>query len=404
MRLLVALPLAAALPAPAQTTNQTEAATPAPLPIPAAPVIRLPETPVPSASPAPRPSPTRAPVATRPAPRSTPTPRVTARPTPSPTPTPTAASTPTPTPSPTPTPAPSPVPAPLASPSPTATATATPMNDLARTPDETPTVERQGYWAAIVLLVILLAGGGYIGWRWRETQRYRRREEELARRPQITVGGAVAPSVPPETQPTTAPNAEISTFWTPSKPVIAEPGAVASAPVEPEAPPPRPRLTMTLHPRRAGINLASATADLELTVRNEGDDDAEEVTVTLRLLAGRAKQDEELGELFGADQGKPVVPSFTLAPGEDRVCRTTLVLPRSEIEPIPVKNRPMFVPLVTADVRYLRPDGGRSQIASAYVIGSPRVDSEKLAPFWLDVGSKMREAVEARPYGLEIES
>lgn len=161
---------------------------------------------------------------------------------------------------------------------------------------------------------------------------------------------------------------------------------------------------MTLHPRRAGVNLVSATADLELTVRNEGDGAAEEVAVSLRLLAGRAGQDDELGELFGAGQGRPVLPPFTLASGEERVCRTTLVLPRAEIEPIPIKGRPMFVPVVAADVRYLRPDGGRGQTAAGYVIGTARADNEKLSPFWLDVGSKMRENVEARAHGLAIES
>jgi len=127
------------------------------------------------------------------------------------------------------------------------------------------------------------------------------------------------------------------------------------------------------------------------------------VAVALTLLAGRAGQEEELGQLFAGDPPRPVVPPFALAPGERRVCRTTLVLPRGAIEPIPVGERAMFVPVIAADVRYARGDGGAAQTAAAFVIGAPRAGTDKLSPFWLDAAPRMRDEVEARAHGLSVE-
>ena len=294
----------------------------------------------------------------------------------------------------------------MVSPSPTPSASESLGSDLARTSAEAEQVENPRFWAAIAVALLALAAAGFLAWRWRQARRARLAEEERARQPQVTVAGAVPPPPPPAEAGAVAdrPASDVPTFWTPSRPIGPATEFAADEPPAPPPPPLRPRITMALHPRRAGINLVSATADLELTVRNEGDGAAEAVAVSLRLLAGRAGQDEELGALFGTEQDRPVLPPFALAPGEERVCRTTLVLPRAEIEPIPIKGRPMFVPVVAADVRYLRPDGGRGQTAAAFVIRAARPGSETLAPLWLDVGSKMRDDVEARPHGLAIES
>lgn len=265
-------------------------------------------------------------------------------------------------------------------------------------------VESPKLWPAIVTALAVLGGIGYLLWYWSRARRRRLAEEEAARRPQVLVAGAVAA---PPTSPAPA-GSDTPTFWTPSRPAELPAALVEEltpdAPPEPVAPPLRPRITYTLHPRRAGLNLVSATADVEVTVRNEGDGEAKEVAVAIRLLAGRAGQEEELGAIFAGDQGRPATPPFTLAPGAEKVVRTTAILPRSEIAPIPVGERAMFVPVVIADVRYARPDGGRGQTAAAYVIGAPRAGSDKLSPFWLDAQPRMRDEVEARPHGLSVES
>ena len=394
---LAVLPLGIFAAAAAAQTNEQAA-----LPTPAAPAIVLPRVASPASSPVPSTTPRPAPRASPPA-RPAPRPGPTTRPSPAVTPRPpTLAATPSPTPA----PARSAAPSPRASaPATGAAATADPTpSGLARTPDQIASVENPKLWPAIALAVALVAGLGYLLRYALRTRRARRAEAEAARRPQVLVAGSAAsPSAG------SAPaGSDVPTFWTPSRPATLPAGLVddltADEPLEPVAPPLRPRITYTLHPRRAGLNLVSATADVELTVRNEGDGDATEVAVMIRLLAGRAGQEEELGALFAGDATRPALPPFALAPGEQKLCRTTVVLPRAEIAPIPVGDRPMFVPVIVADVRYGRPDGGRGQTAAAYVIGAPRAGSDKLSPFWLDAQPRMREEVEARPHGLSVES
>ena len=353
--------------------------------------------------------PTASPRATangRPAPRATPTPR------PTPTPTPRRSLTPRPSPSATSSPLPAPTvtpryaasttaaapPSPAAAPSSSRTVAAS--DDLARTPAEIQSAEEPRIWAALAVALLVLAGLGYVLWQWRLARRVRLANEEAARRPQVLVGGAVVP--PPavgasDATPALAPGGEVPTFWTPSRP------ADRDAPTGSVAPRAQPRLTIALHPRRAGLNLVSATADVELTVANEGEGETAEVAVALALLAGRAGQEEELGQLFAGDPPRPVVPPFALAPGETRVCRTTLVLPRDAIAPIAVGGRAMFVPVIAADVRYARGDGGTAQTAAAFVIGAPRAGTDKLSPFWLDAAPRMRDEVESRAHGLSVE-
>lgn len=290
-------------------------------------------------------------------------------------------------------PAPTPVPAATPAAPPIATATP-PTSQLARTPDEEATAENPRWWPAVLAMLALLAGAILVARDQLRRRRARRLREAEGRRPQVRVAGAAA-----GTAAEPAPGGiDAPTFWTPSRPI---PAPVPSPPIPP---PTRARLTVALRPRRAGINLVSATAEIELTVRNVGDAPAEDIAVAAVLLAGRAGQDGELAELFAGEPARPAVPPFALAPGEERVCRTTLVLPRAGIAPIVVDARPMFVPVVAVDVRHRRADGGRGQNAAAYVVGAVRAGGDKLAPFWLDTAPRMRDSVEARPHGPTVES
>lgn len=280
---------------------------------------------------------------------------------------------------------------------------ADPAGELARTPSEQALIESPRLWMAIALAVAALIGFGLLIRQLVVTRRARRRREEEARRPQVTVAGVSASPIPAHAD---AAGTDAPAFWTPSRPLSADEAlanATQAKPAQPVAPPPRPRVTFTLNPRRAGLNLVSATVDAEVTVRNEGDAPAEAIAVGMRLLAVRGHDDDDVSELFRGAPGKPAVPPFVLEPGAERVVRTTLVLPRAEIEPIIVKEQQMFIPLVATDIRYTRPDGGTGQSAAAFVVGAVRPDGEKLAPFWLDRPPTMRDGVEARPHGQAIE-
>ena len=65
----------------------------------------------------------------------------------------------------------------------------------------------------------------------------------------------------------------------------------------------------------------------------------------------------------------------------------------------------MFVPLVAIDIRYGAEDAPAAYgTAQAFIVGIERVDSAKLAPFWLDGALRMHDQVAARVQGRELVS
>jgi hypothetical protein len=239
-------------------------------------------------------------------------------------------------------------------------------------------------WLAI-LLGLVVVGAGVFAWRWR----VRSRRNVVLLNTRVPTG----PMPPP--QPAD-PNAGVR-FWTP-----AAPKTTPAAPTESTAPLPRGRIDVSLTARRAGLNLLSAIAEVEVEVRNTGEGAAGAVSVALHLFGASSGQDDDLGRLFAAPSMRPAEPPFALAPGEARTIRTTLSLSRAAIIPLVAGERQMFVPVVAVDVRYALPDGGEGQTASAFMVGATREGSDKLAPFWLDAAPRTEEQVGARPHALSI--
>ena len=187
--------------------------------------------------------------------------------------------------------------------------------------------------------------------------------------------------------------------------------AAARAPrmLDPVAAPPRPpveraRLSLALVPRRAGINLLTATAEVEIVVRNDGAVAAGEVRVDAALFAARAGLDEELARLFATRSDRPAAAPFVLEPGEERAVRTIVTLPRAAIRPLQAAGRDMFVPVVAVSVRYQASDDGQGQVARAFAVGVVREGTDKLGPLWLDAPVRSHDQVAARPHGLALDS
>jgi hypothetical protein len=163
----------------------------------------------------------------------------------------------------------------------------------------------------------------------------------------------------------------------------------------------RAQVMMVLHPRRAGLNLLSATVEAELLLRNEGTVPAGAVRVGALLMGAAAGPPGDVGPLFAQPVGRPVTPPFVLAPGEERRVRLVVALSRAEIQPLEAGGRPMFVPVVAINVLY--DAGGMSgQVAQAFAVGVERVDSAKLSPLWLDQPARMFEAIGARAYAAGV--
>ncbi|MBD8734583.1 hypothetical protein [Sphingomonas sp. CFBP 13706] len=166
--------------------------------------------------------------------------------------------------------------------------------------------------------------------------------------------------------------------------------------------PERARLSVELRPLRAGLNLLSATAECELVVTNVGAGVAEAIRVQAVLLSAHAGQDADLTAVNAGQVARPATAPFTLAPGESRTIRTVSAMSREAIHSMTAADRPMFVPIVAVNIRYAS-GAIAGQTARAWAIGVERVDSAKLAPFWLDIPARMYDGIAARPHAPAIE-
>lgn len=280
-----------------------------------------------------------------------------------PTPQPTAAATPTVTPSP--------------SPAPVATATPAPIETVVLPPQGRSAAPPWPWLAGAGLLGILL-----IAWAIRR-HRHEARDAETWAEPM------------PEPAPEPGPPAEAAA----SEPVPAKPRPAMfqrGASIAPS------RLALAVRPTRAGLNLISATVDCEVTIANEGPRPAEDIRAELRLMSAHAGQDSDLASFYAEPTIRPATPPFALAPGEERRVRIVAALPHDVIRPLQAGGRPMFVPLLALAVRWRDGDAPR-RAGQAYAVGIERVDSTKLAPFWLDTPPRQYDGVVARPHGAPVE-
>ena len=243
------------------------------------------------------------------------------------------------------------------------------------------------WWLGGGLLAALL---GFIAWRARRA-RVENRPEEVET---LSATDAPVAAEPAELVPPTAKRAEVA--------------RVKSETIEPAyfTPPPpsvpRAQLQLELRPRRAGINLLSATVESEVAVTNIGDAPAERVRVGVRLLSAHAGQDTELAELYAQPIGRPAAPPFALQPGETRALRAVAVLPHGDIRSMTAAGRPMFIPVVAVNAVYQAAEDLEGQTAQSFAVGVERVDSPKLAPFWLDAPARTTDQVAARPHAAAI--
>ncbi|MDQ2893436.1 MAG: hypothetical protein M3R64_10180, partial [Pseudomonadota bacterium] len=124
-------------------------------------------------------------------------------------------------------------------------------------------------------------------------------------------------------------------------------------PVAPIAPADRPALQLDLRPVRAGLNLLSALVEGELTITNAGRVPLEAIAIATTLVSAHRDSDADLAAFAAQPIGRPVVPVFTLTPGEARTIRIVAPLARAAIQPMHAGGRAIFVPIVGIACRFV---------------------------------------------------
>ncbi|WP_176473115.1 hypothetical protein [Sphingomonas lenta] len=357
--------------APAQTAPQTPPQT-----IPGLEDYSLPGTPTPTPTPVPTPMPAP-----------TPTPAPVEMPTPAPTPTARA------TPRAVPTPAPAPVASPTPTPVPVPTAEAAPASLPSPTPEPKPVpAEREGEGG-----LLLPIGGAAVVAAAAAAWFLRRRRRETPLVPEVPA------AAPPESVARPEPPTSAVTPSPPPAPAATPPEPEPQFLARPAPAGPRARLALELRPSRAGVNMVTATVEAEVALTNTGDAPAEGVRLGVALLSAHAGQDAELADFYARPIARPAAAPFALQPGETRRVRAVAVLPHEAIKVMTAAGREMFVPVVAVNALYRAGSGVDGQTAQAFAVGVERVDSPKLAPFWLDRPTRTTDQVAARPHAAALE-
>lgn len=160
----------------------------------------------------------------------------------------------------------------------------------------------------------------------------------------------------------------------------------------------RPWLEFEISPRRAGTNLTGVSVDFGLAVRNIGQAPARDVRLMAYLLTSSDDQEARLGALFETPVRKPIVAPFDLVADDVAEVSAITTLPFGEVNQVMLLGRPIVVPIVAVVATYDWGEAGQGMLARSFILGIRRPEGDRLAPFWLDRGPRMFDAVGYRPH------
>ena len=204
---------------------------------------------------------------------------------------------------------------------------------------------------------------------------------------------------------------EIDRFEAPPVPAAPAPAAPRPVPAAPEAEPAptqaapagvvstrlRPWLEIEFNPLRAVVDEPRAAVAFELAVFNSGSVPARDVLLEASLFNAGPAQDQQIQLFFDNPVAKgdriPVIPPLQRVSVE-----TAVFLQRDQVRPIEVEGRSLFVPLIGFNVLYSW-GRGEGQTSASYLVGK-QTSGEKLAPFRLDLGSRVFRNLAAREHEL----
>jgi hypothetical protein len=205
-----------------------------------------------------------------------------------------------------------------------------------------------------------------------------RAREALAGGPALDAFAAPQPEPAPAPAPAPAPRAPRRT-----EPSI--PGIVSTRL--------RPWLDILFMPTSCLVEDHQVTFEFEVELLNSGNAPARGVLVEATLFNASNNQDRELEAFFANPlaQGSRIP---VIQPLKRVRIKSKVVAERKNVQVYDIRGRKVFVPIVAFNALY-RWNSGEGQTSASYVLG---IDTrgEKMAPFRVDLGSRLFSAVTAR--------
>lgn len=181
-----------------------------------------------------------------------------------------------------------------------------------------------------------------------------------------------------------------------------------TAPVQPAPQPPpgivstrlRPWLEIEFKPQRAVVDDERAAVAFELSVFNSGNAPARDVLLEASLFNAGPMQDQQIRLFFDNPVGKgdrmPLI-----APMQRITVNSAVFLLRDQVRPIEMEGRQFFVPMIAFNALYGW-GRGSGQSSASYLVGKMAKDSDKLAPFRLDLGPRIFRNLDSREHELRL--
>ena len=161
----------------------------------------------------------------------------------------------------------------------------------------------------------------------------------------------------------------------------------------------RPWVEVDMRPLRCIVTEAEVTFEFQLDLFNSGSAPARDILVEAVMVNAGENQDQDLAAFFSRPPG-PGQRIEVIAPLNRTVFTTQVVVSRDHVRVVDMGGRQVFVPLLAFNAFYRR-GTGEGQSSVTYLVG-PAAKGEKLAPFRVDLGPRMFDALAARMLPLGV--
>lgn len=185
----------------------------------------------------------------------------------------------------------------------------------------------------------------------------------------------------------------------PSEPLRpAAPPAPAASQTVASATGPVPRLLLDFNTLGVDVTLVNAVARFHLAITNMADIAIGDLALHAAVVQARRGMPPTIDPLMG-DRLLPLVQKMDgIAPGGTERCEGQIRLPLSEIEPIEMQGRLLFVPVVHIWIGYSGPDETRYAVTQSFVLGEEsNPPGARVGPLRLDLGPRRFSSIGQRP-------